>query len=158
MNIDLTKGTGQAPTALSAFDKALYEAGIADANLIYLSSSIPPGSNIRLKKQTYGINEFGSRYYIVKARHDQEEVGKEAWAGIGWSQREDRAGVFVEHHGETKAEVIKLIKDSLNSMLKYRKGDYNKFHIYLSGIKCKKEPVCALVAAVYQIDKWRGRS
>lgn len=156
MNIDLTRGVGEAPTVLSAFDMALFDAGIADANLIRLSSSIPPKSIIRIKKHRYGNKEFGSRYYLVYARYDQVTPGKEAWAGIGWMQREDGAGIFVEHEGETKLKVSALINDSLSSMIKYREGNYGKIHIYLSGIKCKNKPVCAFTAAVYQIDGWRA--
>lgn len=45
--IVVTAGVAECPTALSAFDAALMDAGIANYNLIYLSSVIPGGSVIK---------------------------------------------------------------------------------------------------------------
>ena len=42
MTITLSTGTGEGPTPLAAFDAALVDAGVADHNLICLSSVIPP--------------------------------------------------------------------------------------------------------------------
>ena len=44
MKIIVTSGTGEGPTSLAAFDAALLDAGVANYNLICLSSIIPPGS------------------------------------------------------------------------------------------------------------------
>ena len=41
--IVLSTGLGVGPTALAAFDAALLDAGVANYNLICLSSVIPPG-------------------------------------------------------------------------------------------------------------------
>ena len=46
MDILLTTATGRGPTELAAFDAALVAAGVADRNLIYLSSVLPPGSAV----------------------------------------------------------------------------------------------------------------
>jgi arginine decarboxylase len=42
VDIIITTGTAQGPTALAAFDAALLGAGVANYNLIPLSSVIPP--------------------------------------------------------------------------------------------------------------------
>ncbi len=49
MKIYISSGRGTGPTSLSAFDAALNEAGVANYNLIRLSSIIPPDSKIILQ-------------------------------------------------------------------------------------------------------------
>ena len=44
MQIHLASGVGSGPTELAAFDAALAAAGVANYNLLYLSSVIPPAS------------------------------------------------------------------------------------------------------------------
>lgn len=46
LEIVVTSGTGEAPSELAAFDAALHQAGVANFNLIRLSSLIPPGSQV----------------------------------------------------------------------------------------------------------------
>jgi arginine decarboxylase len=47
LRIQIATGTGAGPTPLGAFDAALLDAGVANYNLICLSSVIPPASAIR---------------------------------------------------------------------------------------------------------------
>ena len=154
--IKVTKGTGEGPTELAAFDKALQDAGIANYNLIYLSSIIPPDYEPKREKPTPDPNKFGHKLYVVIASEKQSEVGKEAWAGIGWVMAEDNksGGLFVEHHGEREEEVRDLITKSLNSMKSNRKEKYGEIQYEIAGIKCESNPVCALVAAVYKSEEW----
>jgi len=46
VRIVVSRGTGEGPTPLAAFDKALLAAGVENYNLIRLSSVIPPGAEI----------------------------------------------------------------------------------------------------------------
>jgi pyruvoyl-dependent arginine decarboxylase len=46
MNIHLSSGVGAGPTELAAFDAALMDAGLANYNLLCLSSVIPPNARI----------------------------------------------------------------------------------------------------------------
>lgn len=46
MQIQISEGVGNGPTELAAFDQALVNAGVANYNLIYLSSVLPPGSEV----------------------------------------------------------------------------------------------------------------
>jgi len=46
VNIQVSGGIGSGPTELSAFDQALVRAGVANYNLIYLSSVLPPDSDV----------------------------------------------------------------------------------------------------------------
>jgi arginine decarboxylase len=86
MQVVVTTGTGTGPTILAAFDAALLDAGIANYNLMYLSSVIPAGASIKQGRFAAAIDEYGYRLYVVVARHDEHESGKSAWAGLGWTQ------------------------------------------------------------------------
>src|SRR3989344_4184022 len=98
----ITDGTGAGDTPLSAFDAALFNAGIANYNLVHLSSIIPPGYEPRIEKLNWnGADDAGSRLYVVIASQTEIEHGKEAWAGLGWVLAEDQSlGLFVEHTGQ----------------------------------------------------------
>lgn len=154
--IKVTKGTGTGPTSLAAFDHALNVAGIANYNLIPLSSVIPEGYVIELAKPAKKTNEFGHRLYVVLAEERVEELGKEAWAGIGWMMKKDNkgGGLFVEHHGYSEEEVKNLITNSLEGMREHRDEEYGEIHSAIIGEECVLDPVCALVAAVYKSEKW----
>jgi Pyruvoyl-dependent arginine decarboxylase (PvlArgDC) len=70
--IRLTSGFGTGPTRLAAFDAALREAGIANFNLILLSSVIPAGSELvdagaAAEPRSPPIGDWGDRLYIVLA-------------------------------------------------------------------------------------------
>lgn len=153
--IYITSGIGEGQTNLSAFDAALWDAGIANFNLIKLSSIIPPQSKILVENlKNNGKDGFGNKLYVVLACKRESERGREAWAGIGWVQTKDGRGLFVEHEGSQQAEVIRLIKDSLNDMVQYRKEVYGEVHFQVVGLRCEDKPVCAIVAAVYQDEGW----
>jgi len=160
MNIHISKSTGIASTELSAFDNALFNAGIANYNLIYLSSVIPPRSIITVHEN--GIQsvampgEWGDRLYVVMAQNRTSVVGETVSAGIGWVQDpETKKGLFVEHEGHSEQEVKSLITHSLNDLMKTRGINFGDIHMQLNSIVCEDEPVCAMVVAMYQHEAWK---
>lgn len=157
MKITVTWGTGSGSTKLSSFDKALWDAGIANLNLICLSSVIPPKSTIEVKKikQNTSGKDYGKRIYVVLASCSTSKFGKNAYAGVGWCMvKSQQKGLFVEHHGQTEAEVKKKIQNTLTDMVKYRKDKYGKIEHKITGVECKGKPVSALVCAIYKIESW----
>ena len=153
--IRITSGVGEGDTTLSAFDSALWHASIANYNLVRLSSVIPPKSTIKLESPEIKESSFGNKLYCVVADQREAIFGREAWAGLGWVQTRDGRGLFVEHHGASQCEVMRLIKNSLTNMVKYRKQRFGKINYQVVGISCKDKPVCALVAAVYEEEGWK---
>ncbi len=155
--IEITKGTGSGDTKIAAFDAALFDSGIANYNLIRLSSIIPPASHIEIRKRQLNDSEFGNKLYLVYASEIQNEIGKEAWAGIGWVLAEDGSGkgLFTEHEGHSEQEVRNLIHDTLTCMVQYRPEKYSEIYSEVTGITCTEKPVCALVAAVYESEGWK---
>ncbi len=155
MEIQIVKGVGSAKTKLAAFDRALHNAGIANYNLICLSSVIPKDSRLIVDQIKTNPNNYGKRLYVVMSKHHQTEKGKDAWAGLGWTQDKDGRGLFVEHHGASKKEVEKLIKNSLTDMIKYRPYKYENIKMLTTGMTCKDKPVCATVVAIYCSADWQ---
>ena len=163
MEIKIVCGIGSGRTTLSAFDRALKDAGVYNYNLITLSSIIPPSTKVnKIRRYKTPPNEYGYKLYVVKAELRSEEAGKFIAAGIGWYQIEDGRGIFVEHEikGETKvaveSEINLRIKNSLKDLAKFRKIKFNesKIRFAISLTQIKDSPTCALALAVYQSEGW----
>jgi arginine decarboxylase len=153
MEIFLNSAIGKGKTALSAFDDALMKAGMANYNLIQLSSIIPLGAKMIKRKLKMPAAEFGYKLYAVYRSHSAAK-GNSVWTGLGWVQRKDGRGVFVEHNGESKKEVEDLIEKSLNGLKQRRGWKGVKNQKLVVGGKCKKDFICALVIAAYQSEGW----
>lgn len=161
MLIKVTQGIGTGPTKLSAFDAALNHAGVANYNLLRLSSVIPPNAEIITSDHPIGDlpGDWGDRLYVVMAEMRVDTPNAEAWAGIGWVQ--DKAtgkGLFVEHEGNSKKTVEEDIRQSLQALMATRNVNFGEIHMKVAGRICKHEPVCALVVAVYQASDWNNKA
>jgi len=157
MKIQVSQGVGIGPNQLSAFDKALNEAGIANFNLIYLSSVVPPNSKIIQTKKPKITGEWGDKLYVVMAQQRTSKRHEEAWAGIGWMQdAKTGKGLFVEHEGHTKAEVVGNINASLEALAKNRRAKFGPINMKVIGTKCQDQAVCALVIAVFESEPWKS--
>lgn len=156
MIVDVVRGVGTGITCVSAFDAALYDAGIANYNLIKLSSIIPVNFEIKVleNKRDTKPQEYGNKLYVILARMDQNVEGKYASAGLGWIQKQDGSGMFVEHNHECQAEVVSMINSSLSEMLQRRVGEYSNIFTLTSSIACLGKPVSAIVAAIYKSESW----
>ena len=150
MRIHVTTGTGEATTELAAFDEALREAGVADHNLVTLSSMIPAGSELVQACRPTSDATWGQLLYVVLAQHRETKVGAEAWAGIGWVQDEESGrGMFVEHEGGSSHTVEAQIEASLTSMVGSRQLPFWPIQMVTAGITCGEHPVCALAVAAF---------
>lgn len=157
LSIRISSGAGSGLTRLAAFDAALRSAGVGDLNLIRLSSVIPPGStllSVGADDQLHGAH--GDRLYCVYAEAYASTPGDEAWAGVGWSRRDDGSGdgLFVEHHGLTRAGVELDVRLSLEAMSEGRGGHFEQEGVEVAHAQCEGHPVCALVVATYRVVPW----
>ena len=172
--ITVSAATGTGPTSLAAFDDALRAAGIANYNLIRLSSVIPPGSTVvgrpapepgipgvidltdaspLLRNDLDG--GWGDRLYAVWAFQSAELLGQEAWAGVAWAQDPtDGRGLFVEHEGGSEAQVRHELEASLTSICEARGMRDLEQRSVVVGATCEGPPVAALVIAPYQTASW----
>jgi arginine decarboxylase len=170
LSVVVIPATGHGPTRLAAFDAALRGAGVANFNLVRLSSVIPPGTTVlpgetgsdrpidlRLggpsRRSVPGA--WGDRLYAVWAFQSAELLGQEAWAGVAWSQDpSDGRGLFVEHEGTSEAQVREELEASLESICAARGMDHLERHFVVTGTRCEGEPVAALVIAPYETAGW----
>jgi arginine decarboxylase len=157
MKLYLAKAIGRGSTELAAFDAALVGAGVANFNLIRLSSVIPPGGEIvevdRCPLARDGA--WGDRLYAVYAEQRTSVAGEQVWAGVGWSQDPvTGCGLFVEHEGAREQEVRQRIKDSLNDLHLVRGIDRGPIHTCVVGAMCTGAPTCALVVCGYGTEPW----
>ena len=158
--IAVTAGVGAGPTKLSAFDAALREAGVADFNLITLSSVVPIGSVVTSVPEDLPVPEgaWGDRLYVVMADCRTDTLHEEVWAGIGWIQEADTGrGLLVEHVGHNESQLHADIESSLDSLAEGRPAiNFGPQRSMVRGGTCVGSPLCALVVAVVESAPWRA--
>jgi len=156
--IEIVRSSGTGPTTLAAFDAALLDAGIANFNLIRLSSVIPPDTDVLPVngKASRADGAWGDRLYVVMAEIRADRPGREAWAGIGWVQDEETGkGLFVEHEAHSERQVRDDIDRSLTTLVAGRPGhDFGPIQSVVHGVRCDGLPACAMVTAVYESESW----
>lgn len=151
-------GLGQ--TELSAYDDALWKAGIGNVNVIALSSVIPPGWIPTPQAAPDSRPAWGNRLYVVQAAAStdgQRDTGLAA--GIGWALFDHGGGVFVEHHGES-AEAATALHDVERDIamsiadlcLRRNATPVSQGKVTLSATA--SQPCCVLVVAVFQEEPW----
>ncbi len=156
LHIPVVAAAGAGPTELAAFDAALTAAGVANRNLICLSSVLPPDSHIRqLGRLDHTPGGWGDRLYCVLAEARTAVRSAEVWAGIGWMQDRTGRGLLVEHHADTEAELRDLVDASLDGLARNRGLSFPHRGISVASAVCDDQPVCALVVAVYAAATWQ---
>lgn len=160
MKITVTAGRGEGNTTLSAFDAALKDAGIYNYNIIKLSSVIPPGTKIVVRKWKNAPSEHGKKLYTVLADMRSDLLGRSIAAGIGWYQIKDGRGIFAEHTDiveslnakEAESNVAKKIEATIRDLCANRDYPFNKrnFKKVISSAEVKNKPTCVVAAAVYE--------
>jgi len=160
MKITVTAGSGTGSTTLSAFDAALKAAGIHNYNIIKLSSVIPPGSKVVVRKWKNSPTEHGKKLYTVLADIRSDILGRSIAAGIGWYQIADGRGIFAEHTDvieslnakEAEKNVAQKIEATIRDLCAHRGYPFSKrnFKTVISSAEVKNKPTCALVAAAYE--------
>jgi arginine decarboxylase len=156
MKIGVTSGTGQGKTRIAAFDNALWDAGIANYNLIRLSSVIPENSDVVVEQLDMNEKEHGHKLYVVLAECFETEPGMKAVAGLGWvtANHKKGKGIFVEHFGRSREEVADYIESTIKSMTAYRPEEHGETRIKFAEKECTGDVACALVIAVYKSEGW----
>jgi arginine decarboxylase len=156
VDIVITAGIGEGPTELSAFDAALITAGVANFNLIVISSVIPPQACVH-NSPTAVVppGQWGDRLYVVMAEHRTSSRHTQAWVGLGWARDEiSGRGLFVEHHGTSEVEVERDILDSLKTLADNRNLGLGEPRMRTIGATCTERALCALVVASYASMPW----
>jgi arginine decarboxylase len=117
----LTKGVGRHKYKLKSFEDALRKAGVAQQNLVQVSSILPP--RCRVISREKGLEELtpGGICFCVMARSETDEHGRLIASAIGIAVPKDRSkwGYLseVHEHGMNQQEAADLAEDLAAGML-----------------------------------------
>ena len=97
----LTKGIGRHREKLTSFEEALREAGIAQYNLVQVSSIFPPHCKLLSPKEGIASLHPGQILFTVVAKEATNEPSRLVAASIGVAIPKDAShyGYISEHHG-----------------------------------------------------------
>jgi arginine decarboxylase len=116
-----TRGVGIHRHKLQSFEGALRKAGIAQVNLVEVSSIMPP--NAKIIPKSAGIKELrpGQIVFTVMARAETNEPNRLVASSVGLATPADKSqyGYLSEHHsfGETERKCGDYSEDLAASML-----------------------------------------
>ncbi|MCM8771722.1 MAG: arginine decarboxylase, pyruvoyl-dependent [Candidatus Omnitrophica bacterium] len=117
----LTKGVGKDKEKLTSFEKALRDAGIAQFNLVSISSIFPPGCKLISKKEGLKLLKPGQILYTVMSRNSTNEPHRLITASVGIAIPKDpnQYGYLSEHigFGETEEKAGDYAEDLAATML-----------------------------------------
>lgn len=119
--IFFTRGVGKHRRNLESFEAALRAAGIAQLNLVRVSSIFPPGCKILSRKAGLARLSPGQITYCVMAEARTNEPNRLVTAGIGLAvpREKNTYGYIAEHHGYgmTEKRTADYVEDMAASML-----------------------------------------
>lgn len=125
-----TKGVGRHKDYLQSFEMALREAGIAEYNLVHVSSIFPPNCKRITREEGKKFLTPGQVVFVVMARNATNEPNRLVASSIGLAQPVDPSthGYLSEHHsfGETDEKAGEYAEDLAATMLATVAGiDFN---------------------------------
>ena len=117
-----TKGSGVHKEYLTSFEMALRSAGIAQFNLVNVSSIYPPGCKRVTREEGLKLLKPGSVVYAVMARNATNEPNRLIASSIGVALPQDQQtnyGYLSEHHpfGEKEEKAGDYAEDLAATML-----------------------------------------
>jgi arginine decarboxylase len=126
----LTKGVGRAKAKLASFEAALRDAGIAEYNLVRVTSIFPPRCKIIARDQGVRLLDAGQILHIVLADNATNEPNRLIASSIGIAIPKDKNtyGYLSEHHsyGETEERAGEFAEELAAEMLATSLGlDYD---------------------------------
>jgi arginine decarboxylase len=116
-----TRGVGKHKHNLESFEAALRDAGIAQCNLVKVSSIFPPGCKIMSTRAGLAQLVPGQITFCVMADARTDEPNRLVSAGIGLAvpAKRDQFGYVSEYHGYgmTEKKTADFVEDMAASML-----------------------------------------
>jgi len=144
----ITSGKAISPVSeLNAFDLALKKAGIAQCNLVCVSSILPKGC-VEIEKHNITA---GSITYSVLARMDGDE-GTTIGAGIAWAwAKSKKYGLVAEAHGFMgKKALEETLEWKIKEMAKIRGIQIGSIQKRMENLRVPMDNYgCVLSALVY---------
>lgn len=144
----VTSGKATSPISeLNAFDLALKNAGIAQCNLVSVSSVLPPRcKEVKLKQMP-----IGSITHAVVARMDAEGEAT-IGSGIAWAWEKDKKyGIVAEAHGYMDQRTLEeTLEWKIREMAKIREIEMDKINYRMEALKVPTDSYgCVIAALIY---------
>ena len=142
----VTSGKACSPTSeLNAFDEALKNAGIAQCNLVPVTSILPKGC---IQRESIAI-PVGAITYTVIAKMDGTE-GQNIGAAIAWSwDKKSRSGIVAESHGFMEEDALLEIAEwKIKEMAKIREMEIRKINYKYETMQVPMDNYGCVVAAL----------
>jgi arginine decarboxylase len=144
----VTSGKAVSPTSeLNAFDLVLKNAGIAQCNLVSVTSVLPADCVERKRKKL----PIGAITFAVMARMDGDE-GTLIGAGIAWAwEKNKKYGLVAEAHGHMDQKALKEILEwKIREMAKIREIEIDGTSYRLENLRVPMDNYgCVLAALVF---------
>ncbi len=145
--IKLVSGSGEGEEKLSAFDRALLDAGIGNLNLIRVSSILPPGC---LYEEEFPIPP-GSLTPTAYGSLISDEAGREisAAVGIGFSRSAGDYGVIMEFAGFcSREEAARRVTEMVREAFRARGKELLEVKVTAVSRRVDSRPAAVVAAAV----------
>jgi len=147
----VVSGKATSPVSeLNAFDLALKNAGVAQCNIVSVSSILPPNC----KERKWRRLPPGTITYAVMARMDGDE-GTTIGAGIAWAwEKNMKYGIVAEAHGYMDSKALKeTLEWKIKEMAKIRGIEIDKIFYRIEVLRVPMDNYgCVLAALVYSPD------
>ncbi|MCD6530114.1 pyruvoyl-dependent arginine decarboxylase [Candidatus Bathyarchaeota archaeon] len=144
----VTSGKAVSPvSSLNAFDLALKKAGIAQCNLVPVTSILPPNCVETSRREI----PIGAITYAVMSRMDGEE-GTVIGAGIAWAwEKNGKFGLVAEAHGYMEEKALKEILEwKIEEMAKIREIELGRIEYRIENMVVPMDHYgCVLAVLVY---------
>ena len=144
--IFLTRGKGKHREKLTSFEFALRDAGIAQLNLVQVSSIFPPRCKLVTRSAGIRLLEPGEVVYCVLSKNSSNEPNRLIGSAVGVAIPKDdsKYGYISEHHtyGKTQKPLGDYAEDLAASMLATTLGieiDLDKNSFFHFGSSCMVE-------------------
>jgi len=140
----LAAASSEGESPLTAFDRALLNAGIGNINLVRISSIMPPGTVHRPDMEIPHGSLVPAAYgYIVS-----EEPGRVISAAAGVGTAEGGFGVIMEHSGFiTKEEAEQDVREMIEEAFRARGLELKEIKVVSTTHRVEKT-ACALAAVI----------
>jgi arginine decarboxylase len=147
--ITLVSGTGEGETFLTAFDRALLDAGIGDFNLIKVSSIVPPNARF---VELPDIPK-GALVPTVYSKIDSAIPGEVISACVGAGISDEGFGLLYEFsHQGTAAAAEEIVRNMIKEGFKMRGLNLKEIRVVSAEHRVGKIG-CAVCAAVMWWDE-----
>ncbi len=150
----LTSGGTDGINELSAFDNALYDSGIADFNLIKVSSIVPSG--VPISKFKVGASEVLADGVLAPAVFEviySDVPGQKIVSGVGVGipkGSESKPGIIFTYSSKTSKSDVELVLESMiQETMKRKKFELDFAEYSISEKVVEDRMTCSLSAAVF---------